>query len=76
MNYSLHLRKISNLVWLSDFDSQILKESADFIDSFNKEISSCQDQIRFLLHSYNLWSEDDTFTFPDGLTIYRRSLSE
>lgn len=33
-------------------------------------------KIHFLLDTYNLWSEEGTFTFPDGLTIERLKESQ
>lgn len=30
-------------------------------------------EVRFLLDAYKLWSEEGTFTFPDGITWHRDS---
>lgn len=34
------------------------------------EIRDLEDKIRFLLDTYDLWSEEGTYTFPDGDTFY------
>jgi len=40
----------------------------DEVNGFTDPVFS---HVSFLLNTYNLWSEDGTFTFPDGTTWYK-----
>lgn len=47
-------------------DSAFLIEAACEIEDLRSEYIDLSNRIYWLIDNYNLWSEDRTFTFPDG----------